>query len=104
MAKRKKKRRARDKRMSVLTLAGLGIATMPAIQNAAEGHYEAALAELGARFTGYNFQSKAFNLQYALINGYLPVVLGAMGSKVATKVGANRAIKNVPFIGKYVKL
>ena len=103
MAK-KKKRRAKDKRVPILTIAGLGAAVANPIQKAIDGDYEGALAEVGARFTGYNYQSKTFDLKYAAMNGYLPIVLGALGSKVATKLGVNRALKKVPLIGKYIKL
>ena len=104
MAKRKKKRRSRDKRMSVLTMAGLFAAFSRPISNALAGNYEGALAEIGSRFTGYNFQSRVFDWRYALMNGYLPIIAGVLGSKVATKLGINRAIKNIPYAGKYIKL
>lgn len=103
MAK-KKKRRAKDKRVSALIIAGLGAAFAKPIQNALEEDYEGALAEVGARFTGYNFQSRVFDLKYAVLNGYLPIVLGAIGSKVATKLGINRELKKIPMVGKYIKL
>lgn len=102
--KTKKRRAKKDKRMPILPLAGLGIALSRPIDNALRGDYEGALAELGSRFTGYNYQSQVFDWQYALYNGYLPIVMGAIGSKVATKIGINRAIKKVPFAGKYIKL
>lgn len=105
LAKRKnKRRRRRDKRIPILTTAGLAIAFSRPIENAIAGNYMGALAEVGSRFTGYNFQSQQFDIMYALKNGYLPIFMGAIGSKVATKLGANRALKQVPLIGKYVKL
>ena len=103
MAK-KKKRRKKDNRVPILTIAGVGAAVAKPIQLAAEGDIEGGLAELGARFTGYNYQSKQFDLKYALMNGYLPIVLGAIGSKVATKIGVNRAMKKIPMVGNYIKL
>lgn len=101
---KKRARPKKDKRMPILTLAGIGAAVSKPIQNAIEGDYEGALAELGARFTGYNYQSKTFDWKYAAMNGYIPIIAGAIGSKIATKVGANRAIAKIPMIGKYIKL
>ena len=101
------KRRARpkkDKRIPILPLAGIAVSVAKPIEKAIAGDYEGALAELSARFTGYNPQSQVFDWKYALLNGYVPVIAGALGSKLATKVGANRAISKVPMIGKYIKL
>jgi len=94
---KKKKVVHKDKRMPILALAGLAVPFIKPVQNAIAGDYEGALAEIGARFTGYNYQSQVFDPKYALMNGYLPIVAGALGSKVATKLG-------VPFIGNYIKL
>lgn len=85
-------------------MLGLGAAIANPVQQAIEGNYEAAIAETGARFTGYNYQSKVFDLKYAVMNCYLPIVLGALGSKIATKLGVNRAMKKIPMLGKYIKL
>lgn len=104
MVKKKKRRRSRQKPFSVLVMAGLGAAFSRPVQNAVDGNYEGAIAEIGSRFTGYNFQSGIFDAKYALVNGYAPIVLGAVGSKVATMVGVNREIKKIPFVGKYIKL
>ena len=104
MAKKKKKRVKRDTRVPILTLLGLGAAVANPIQQAIGGEYEGALAEAGARFTGYNYQSKVFDLKYAFMNGYLPLILGALGSKAMTKLGVNRAMKKLPVVGKYIKL
>ena len=85
-------------------MLGLGAAVAQPIQQAINGEYEAAIAETGARFTGYNYQTKVFDLKYAFMNCYLPIILGAIGSKVATKLGVNRAMKKIPMAGKYIKL
>lgn len=90
--------------MSLLTLLGLSAAVANPVQQAIDGDYEAAIAEAGARFTGYNFQSKVFDLKYAIMNCYLPIILGALGSKAMTKLGVNRAMKKIPMVGKYIKL
>lgn len=104
MVKRsKKRRRTRDKRFPMLTGLGIGVAVSKPIENAAKGDYMGALAEAGARFTGYNFQSKKLDLGYALMNGYLPLILGGLGSKAMTKIGVNREMKKLPFVGKWIK-
>ena len=100
----KRRNGTRDKRIPVLPLVGLAAAVAKPVQLAIEGNYEGAFAETGARFTGYNYQSKVFDWKYALFNGYLPIVLGAVGSKIATKLGVNKAIAKIPMIGKYIKL
>ena len=99
MVKKRKKRVKRDNRVPLLTAAMAN-----PIQQAIDGNYEAALAETGARFTGYNYQSQVFDLKYAFMNCYLPIILGAVGSKAMTKLGVNRAMKKIPMLGKYIKL
>lgn len=104
MVRKKRKRRSRDTRFSILTMAGLAAAFSRPFHNAVQGNYEGAIAEIGSRFTGYNFQSGIFDIKYAIMNGYVPIVLGALGSKVATRLGVNRSLKKVPVVGKYIKL
>jgi len=101
---RPRTRRTRDKRAPLLPLLGLGAAMSKPIENVVNGDYMGAAAEASARFVGYNFQSKKFDAGYAFWNCWLPIGLGAIGSKLATKFGVNRAMKNVPFLGKYIKL
>lgn len=102
--KAKKKWRRKDKRVPLLPMAGLAVTLMKPAELALAGDYEGALAETGARFTGYNFQSGVFDLWYAVLNGYAPVVAGAIASKVMTRLGVNRMMKKIPFAGKYIKL
>jgi len=104
MAKRKNKRRRRDSRIPILPVAGVAIALSRPAENLLAGNYMGALAELGSRFTGYNFQSQVFDPFYSLRTTYLPIVMGAVGSKVATALGVNRTLKKVPFVGKWIKL
>ena len=103
-ASKPRTRRAKDKRVPILPLLGVGAAMSKPIENAVNGNYVGAAAEAGARLVGYNFQSKKVDIGYAFWNGWLPIVLGAVGSKVATKLGVNRTLKKVPFVGKYIKL
>lgn len=102
--KKKNKRRAKDKRFPLLLGAGLGAALSRPIENAVNGDYMGAIAEVGSRFTGYNFQSRQVDFGYALMNGYLPIILGGLGTKAMTKIGVNRELKKIPFAGKYIKL
>jgi len=104
LAKKNKKKAKKDKRVPVLPLLGLGAAVAKPIQQAIAGDYEEAIAELGARFVGYNYQSRVFDLKYAFMNCWLPIILGAVGSKVATKLGVNRSVAKIPMLGKYIKL
>jgi len=102
--KAKKRWRRRDNRVPLLPMAGLAVSLMKPAELALAGDYEAALAETGARFTGYNFQSGVFDAWYAIQNGYLPVIAGAIASKVMTRIGVNRMMKKIPFVGRYIKL
>jgi hypothetical protein len=98
------RRYMRNKQVPVLPLLGLGAGLIAPAQLALSGDYAGALAETGARYTGYNFQSKQFDFMYALMNGWLPFLAGVVGHYVANKVGLNRHIKKLPFVGKYVAL
>jgi len=104
MARRKKRRRRATRKASALTLMGLGVALSKPIEYAMQGNYTGFMAEAGARLLGYNLDSKKFDAMYALTNGYLPIVAGALGSKAATALGINRTMGQVPVIGKYIKL
>jgi len=50
------------------------------------------------------------NVQWAFTTGegltqvVGPILVGAIGSKVMTMVGANKAMKRMPFVGRYIKL
>lgn len=90
--------------MPLLPMVGLAYSLSKPVENAIGGDFQGALAELGARFTGYNYQSKQFDLMYAVTNGYLPIIAGALGSKAMTAIGANRMMRKVPLVGKYIKL
>lgn len=100
----KRRVRHRDKRLPILPLVGIGVAMSKPIQNAVAGDYTGAIAEMSARFTGYNPQSGKVDIGYAAVNGYLPIVAGIGGSMAMDKLGVNKKLRNVPFVGKYVKL
>lgn len=101
---KKKTRRAKDKRVPLLTMAGLGVALKEPIVFAANGYYEQALYEVGKKFTGYDSNTGQFDPMYALQKCYAPIIIGGLGSKAMTKIGVNRQLKKIPFVGKYIKL
>ncbi len=39
-----------------------------------------------------------------VVNAYVPVILGALGSKVMTAVGVNKAMRKIPLVGSRIKL
>ena len=59
---------------------------------------------LGINFLGWKFSDSSWWGWMSPIKTYGEILLGAVGSKVATKVGANRMIAKVPVLGKYIKL
>ena len=81
----------------------MGIAA-PARMLIETGNIEAFAAEVGARYTGYNYQSGQFDLRYALMNGWAPFIAGVAGHMVASKLGVNRYLGRIPMIGKYISL
>jgi len=90
--------------MPILPLLGLGMGLAKPVEMVIMGDMPGALAEAGARFTGYNYQSKQFDAMYALMNGWLPFLAGVGGHMVAQKLGVNRYMRKIPVIGKWVGL
>ena len=58
---------------------------------------------LGINFMGFKFSDQSLWLHQP-IKTYGTMILGALGSKLATRLGANRQFARIPFLGKYVKL
>jgi len=61
---------------------------------------------LVTNFTGFKIKGPdagKFFPQH-LITTYGEIVAGAIGSKIATKLGVNHTMAKIPMIGKYVKL
>ena len=90
--------------MPILPLVGVGVAMIKPVEVAMSGDWAGAVAETGARFTGYNYQSGKVDIGYAAVNGWLPVIAGVIGHKVANISGINKSIHNVPMVGKYIEL
>lgn len=107
--KRKKKRRKRDKRVSALTIGGLLtniFKTAPSgnfIFNRIQGQdWEGLAYDAREIFLGIDNNGK-FQLNW-VVDTYARPIIGFFASKVLTKLGVNREIKKIPFIGKYLKL
>jgi len=94
---RKKKSRKRPKQKISLAVIGGAIGGLAdPIQSALGGDYQLALRQLAYRYTGYDIQTKQWNLE-GLKMGVLPLVVGAAISKGASMLGLNRYFKKLPF-------
>lgn len=109
MARKKKKRRVKDKRVSALTIGGLLsniFKTAPSgnfIFNRIQGgDWQGLMYDAREVFLGIDSNGK-FQLNW-VIDTYSKPIIGFLISKIATKLGVNREMKKIPFIGKYVKL
>jgi hypothetical protein len=105
--------RVKSKAIPLLPLMGGVIAPMAgAIQdtdfiNGVQANPATALYNLAdnisQRYCGYSFQNNAFNMG-GMIPTYTGLIAGLIGHKLASKFGVNRAIKKVPFVGRYIQL
>ncbi len=64
------------------------------------GGAEKAMDNLCASLTGYSFSAQIWSPRYALQWGIGPILLGTFVSKLASKLGVNRALgrAGVPFV------
>lgn len=75
-----------------------------------QGDLAGAVLEAGnimsLNFTGFSLKGPDKGTFYPekLMQTYVPILIGVVGHKLATKFGANRAMKKIPFLGKYVQL
>lgn len=86
--------------LPVAVVAGLAVPAMDVWQNGlARGDFRNAAVCATAIMTGYNVDSKTWEIAY-LRRGLLPVLAGFAAHKIASKLGINRAIAQagVPFI------
>lgn len=109
MARKKKKRRRKDKRVSGLTIFGFAtnfFKKAPSgnfIANRIAGQdWEGAVYDAREIFLGIDNKGK-FQLNWVL-DTYARPLIGFIASKFMTKLGVNRELKKIPFIGKYIKL
>jgi hypothetical protein len=116
---RKYFRRHKDKRISIIGTAGVvGSLFTPQISNIAHmslGEWivrivkgqepdivhkvDYVLADTLAQYTGYHFKDCSWGIPM----GTVVLLLSGVASKVAGKFG-NKYLKNVPLVGKYVKM
>lgn len=109
MARKKKKRRRKDKRVSALTVGGLlsnvfkqGYAGGSMYDNIMTQNWDGLAYNAREIFLGIDSEGK-LRLDY-LADTYVRPIAGFILSKVMTKLGVNREMKKIPFIGKYIKL
>lgn len=109
MARKKKRRRKRDNRVSVLTVGGLltnifkqGYAGGSIAQNIQSQNWDGLQYNVREIFLGIDAEGK-LRLDY-LADTYVRPIAGFIISKIMTKLGVNREMKKIPFIGKYIKL
>lgn len=106
---RKKSRGKRDNRLPLLPIVGLaqnlarqapsGRTLIDDIKNMDVGAIVYDGREL---FLGIDNNGQ-FHADW-VVSAYVPVILGALGSKVMTAVGVNKAMRKIPLIGSRIKL
>lgn len=98
-AKKSSKHRRRQTRIPLAVLAGFSVPAMEAYKAFGETGISGATGILLAGFTGYNKWEHKFILGNLKL-GLVPVGLGLIVHKLATKFGLNRIIRNsgIPYI------
>lgn len=94
MAKRKK--RGGKRKYSLAAIGGAAAALVPSIMQAVGGDPVGAAIGVGEKFTGFNAASGTFN-PAALMQGLVPIALGAGIAMLASKTGLNRYLR-LPFV------
>lgn len=109
MARKKKRRKTRDKRVSGLTVLGFvtnifkeGYAGGSMYDNIRDQNWYGLQYNAREIFLGIDSEGR-IRLDY-LLDTYSRPVIGYIASRLLTKLGVNRELKKLPFIGKYVKL
>jgi hypothetical protein len=97
--------------MPILTVAGAAAGFLipsataggnqSVVQNLMNQHWNWAAESLVENYTGYNIANGSWNLLNA--RGMFAAIIGAVGSKVMARTGANAGLAKIPMIGKYVK-
>lgn len=107
--KKKRKRSRRDKRVSALTVGGFlsnfvkqGYAGGTMLENIQNQNWNGLQYNAREIFLGIDSNGK-LRLDY-LFNTYSRPIAGFILSKIMTKLGVNRELKKLPFVGKYLKL
>ena len=101
MARRKGKRsRKAAKKIPIIAIAGASVGTIGAIQEAKANGAEQGMRYFVMAYTGFDTKGDhAWNAGGVnLMNGAAPALIGAIGSKVASKVGLNRYLSAIPYL------
>lgn len=98
MARKKKSYRHFVKKIPIAMASGFagtvlgGSGQYTVLGHITSGQYKEALARLVVNFTGYNMIDKSFNIGET---NYLPLIVGAGASIVASKLGINRRLASM---------
>lgn len=92
----KKKRRGGKRKISLAVVGGVTAALAPVAQRAITGDFVGAGYDLAQRMTGFNPATGTFN-PAALMQGLVPIMIGAGVSMAVSKFGLNRYL-NLPFV------
>ena len=105
MAKRKRSRRKAKKKISIATVAGATAAPLAIWRGTGEtsgmdsGGAEQGLQNAIMVYTGISTNPNLPRFKVGrMMHGTVPLVAGALVSKLATKFGLNRMISNIPYI------
>jgi hypothetical protein len=109
----KKRRGHKDNRIPILPTLGIinyGVNVLSAGGKRAvlekgdiEGYMKWVFKDALMYGTGYDLTTGRWNWS-SMMSGTIPILLGAVGSKVMTAIGVNRYMKKIPMIGKRIKL
>ncbi|GAI70094.1 unnamed protein product [marine sediment metagenome] len=86
--------------LPLATIAGFAPLVANVLGGLRVGGPEKAMDNLSASLTGYSFQTGIWSPRYAFQWGIGPILLGTFVSKLASKLGVNRALgrAGVPFV------
>ena len=103
-ARLKARRRSKSKAASAAVLLGFAPLVSRGITSFKAGGIPAVAEGMTADLTGYSYSSGVYDMRRALYNSWLPIGSGVIIHKAANKLGVNRYLKRIPFIGKYIAL
>ncbi len=114
MAKKKRKRRTVRRIALLPTIGGLVAPMMTAVQKSNFVNdvqtdpmkaVTGLLDQIGQRYTGFSLFGfeQGFHPEH-IIPTYAGLAMGVVGSKLATMSGVNRTMRQIPYIGKRIKL
>lgn len=92
---RRKRRRRAPRTIAIAPAIGLAIPLVDPIKSAMAGDWDGAVNHLSYRFLGWDRLTNSFDWQ-GLVQGYGPMVFGAIGHKIANMTGINRMLAKLP--------